>query len=340
MAKVLYRQIKGYSGPVIYGDVIIPAPPPSAHHLQRAVWLNAEIETGNRMGSIMAADGTGMTAGDGYIAVYPKELADEDWNAKDDQGDLWPLLQCVIENSNSAFAFAVNVGRLVDNLALQGWTVAKDGTLRWKVGGRTKVRGRWLDYAPNDLVHGAIIRDTFTPIGGKVPKDGPQWEQAKTWALNFHRAFADELTFAAQDVFNQRHLMWRITEQKLKFNDLRRSSTMTQAIYGKAPVDWKVGRDISEAMDLALCVLHSFAINSPFYAYRALVYAVQVTGWRPVLMETASSFNFAMNIMIQIKATKYGNWTKRWDRTREAARKSGLWDAALFSSPNGIMTPR
>ena len=96
MPKVSYRKRKNYSGPLIAGTEPYPAPSAerAGFHIDRAYWLTTRVETGGKFGAVMAYDGTGMTAGpDQHIAVYPKELANEDLNAADDQGSLWKLLR-------------------------------------------------------------------------------------------------------------------------------------------------------------------------------------------------------------------------------------------------------
>jgi len=131
--RIMHRNIGKFSGPVIHGTEVAPLPD-NPSHAGRAYWLTGQAETGNKMGSIMMADGTAFTIGrDQHIAVYPKELASEDFNAADDQGGAW-LLLAAIEVAHGP------IHQLWEALEAEGWYVAPDGSLRWIGNGRAKVR--------------------------------------------------------------------------------------------------------------------------------------------------------------------------------------------------------
>jgi hypothetical protein len=339
MVQVRYKKVKGYSGPLIYGKAIPPSP--TKNHLERAVQLTEGVETGFRVGSIMAADGTAMTAGKGqHILVYPKELANEDFNALDDQGGLGELLHFIEVTAPSG-----ELDLLYGEFVAEGWYVASDGKLRWHDDARVKVKGRWLDCKAGDVVHGAVLRDTITPVGGKVPKTGEQWETAKKWAILFHNVFAQESSFDPQATFETHHLVYRVATRKFSFRPGYRKETILQVVYG-GPTDLlklKAGRDISDELDLAMCVFHSHTVNAPAIAFRRLRETIQATGYDAARHRgTAGEITFARELLKRLAKAKYGRWNEsvdggRWARTRAHARTSGQWPTKFFRGQNPVM---
>lgn len=332
--RILHRTVGKYSGPVIYGTNAIKFPmnPP---HVGRAYWLTGQVETGNKMGSIMMADGTGFTIGiDQHIAVYPKELASEDFNAADDQGSAW-LLLTAIEVAHGP------ISRLWKSLEREGWYIAPDGSLRWIGNGKAKVSNRWVEYQGGDLVHGAVIRDTITPKGGVVVKDSREWETAKKWAELFHFLTAHESTWVIQRQFGINHLIHRVRTRKLRLAEHRRKSTMQQAVYGDADIgNIHLRTTLGVELDLALCVFHSYTVNAPSVAFKILERSIITTGWHPInIGKEAYTIPFAKDLLRRIKMSKYGRWDKRWVRTRKAAMDVGWWPDELFKRPTGLMTP-
>lgn len=323
--RVNFRSIGKYTGPVIYGTEVVK-PPGGPFHAGRAFWLTGQVETGNRLGSVMMADGTGFTIGiDQHIAVYPKELAAEDFNAADDQGGAWALL-AAMEIAHAP------VGMLWEAFKMRGWYVAPDGTLRWLAAGTHKVQNRKLEHQSGDLVHGATIRDAITPTGGKVVKTCEK-ETARDWALMLHELTRAPTSRDVQVAFGVKHLCDRVRTRKLRLAEHRRRGTVQQAVYGLANIETIKLTDLGEPLDLAMCVFHSYTVNAPAVAFELLTEALNERN-----IETEPE-RFATLLLAKIKAKKYGFWDKRWERTRKAAMEVGWWDGALFKRPAGIMTP-
>jgi hypothetical protein len=332
--KINHRTIGKYSGPVIYGTEVVEPLTALQGHAGRAFWLTGQVETGNRLGSVMMADGTGFTIGiDQHIAVYPRELAAEDFNAEDDQGGAWALL-AALEVAHAP------VRMLWEAFEQRGWYVAPDGTLRWISGGKHKVKNRLLHHKGGDLVHGAVIRDAVTPKGGRVVKVC-QKEQAREWAAMLHELTSAPSSRSVQVDFGIKHLCHRVRTRKLRLAEHRRRVTFQQAVYGSDhDVSVVTVEHLGEPLDLALCVFHSYTVNAPSVAFRLIQESIRSLGWSSAWLEDDTARNnFALNLLTRIKAEKYGRWDKRWARTRKAAMAVGWWDGALFRRPTGIMTP-
>lgn len=339
MAQVRYKTHKSYSGPIIYGSKVEPDTQTDLH-AKRAVIITEGVETGYRVGSIMAADGTAMTCGRGqHILVYPRELANEDFNAKDDQGGLGQLLRRIEVEAPSP-----QLEALYEAFKDEGWYVATDGQLRWLDLGRAKVAGRWVDHDAGDIIHGAVLRDTITPVGGKVPKKGERWQQARRWALLFHEVFAEESSLDVQLDFEVEHLAHRVGHRKFAFHPNQRKETVSQVVYGGRDVlELKVGRQITEELDLAMCVFHSHTVNAPSIAFRKLRDVLRSTGYDPkVHAGSLGEITFARRLLRALATAKYGRWNEdieggRWDRTRSRARESGMWPTRFFRGQSPIM---
>jgi hypothetical protein len=330
---VNFRSIGKYSGPVVYGTEVV-LPPNGPFHAGRAFWLTGQVETGNRLGSVMMADGTGFTIGiDQHIAVYPKELAHEDFNAADDQGGAWALL-AALEVAHAP------VRMLWEAFTQRGWYVAPDGTLRWITGGTHKVQNRKLEHRGGDLVHGNTIRNAVTPTGGRVVKTCEK-ETAREWALMLHELTRDPTSRDIQVSFGVKHLCHRVRTRKLRLADHRRRVTFQQAVYGDANIEVIKLSDLGYPLDLALCVFHSYTVNAPAVAFRILEESIRSTGWTAEQDGHDRQESFARDLLHRIKTEKYGFWNKRWERTRKAAMELGCWDGELFTRkpPVGIMTP-
>lgn len=333
MANILHRSVGKYSGPVVLG-VESDEPVPSlthTRHIERAYWLTFQAETGGRVGAVMMADGTAFTIGqDQHIAVYPRELAHEDYNAADDQGSAWKLL-AAIERAQGP------VEPLWVAFHEEGWYVSPDGSLRWLSDGSAPVGRRKVEHKAGDLVHGAVIRNTITPVRGVVERDTPGQETARRWAKLLHELTAHESTQAAQRGFGLEHLIHRVQTRKLCIQPHRRWKTVQQAVYGpKSIMDIK--DMILDELDLALCVLHSYTVNAPAIAFRLLADAITSTNWNPQEPKLHDGQRFARDLLRRIKNKRYGRWDKRWDRTRKAAIRTGWWPPHLFRD-GGVMTP-
>jgi len=340
--RVMHRSFRSFSGPAIYG-VKLGAPSFTENHVKRAVLLTEAVETGRRSGSVFAADGTGMTAGRGqHILVYPKELANEDFNAKDDQGGLGSLLRNI-----EVCAPSKALERLFKAFWDEGWYLAQDGKIRWLGNGRSKVANRWVDHLSGDIVHGAVLRDTITPKGGKVPSKGERWDIAKEWALLFHSVFKTPKSMVVQMGFEVEHLLYRTSTRRFQFRQNRRRSTVEQEVYGtgsKNVAELVVGSDITPQLDLAMCVFHSHTVNAPAIAYRKLRDAIRATGYQPSGMRgTRAEIAFAFELLRRLANAKYGRWNEdvehgRWARSRARAREFGFWPREFFrQGPSGVM---
>lgn len=352
MVQVRHKVFRSYSGPIIYGKKVEPETH-TENHAQRAIIITEGVETGYRVGSIMAADGTAMTAGRGqHILVYPRELANEDFNAKDDQGGLGQLLYKIEKEAWHHAAKAhgpTPFDDLFNAFNQEGWYLAGDGLFRWLEDGRAKVKGRWMDHEAGDIIHGAVLRDTITPVGGKVPKTGEQWQQARRWALLFHEVFAHQETTQIQFDFEVDHLVDRVSLRKYGFHPNQRKETVSQVVYGSrgfrgpAPIGkLKVGKHITEELDLAMCVFHSHTVNAPSIAFRKLKETLEATGFRPMAGNTQAEIAFARELLKRLAKAKYGRWNEdieggRWDRTRARARESGMWPTRFFRGQSPIM---
>lgn len=325
--KVLWRKYKRYSGPMIRGTTTF-LPPNGArknHHVDRAFWLTTAVETGAKFGAVMAYDGTGMTAGlDQHVAVYPRELSKpDDGNALDDQGTLWKLLRR-IETVRGGGLFREDLSQLWENLAKAGWYLAQDGVLRMLTDGSP--------------VEGNRIRDQFTPIGGN-PNTPLRKDEAKHWALLFHYVFASSATFRAQVEYGKEHLVKRTKRRHLKMKGglVPNISAMvpvaslypvelTRLCVGDATIPW------TEEQDLAMCVYQAHSVNAPAIANKILMRSI---GPKQYGADPGKLIRLLGN-------SKYGRWDDdikhgRYQRTRSAARASGLWPKDLFDGKGAIM---
>lgn len=316
---VSHISFKSYAGPRIRGDVPFVLGP-TASHWDRVLWLTAKVESGGTFGSIVMYDGTAVTAGlHQAIAVYPKELSHEDYQAKDDQGSFWSLLRRI-----ELVPDFPEVKKLWDKLASSGFYLGRDGVLRYLNDGTVKVGSRNVNYSAGDPVYGSHIRNTFTPMNGSVPKRGAQWEQSKQWALAFHSVFSNPKSFKAQSEFGMEHF-----EHVARTRHIG-DEKIVDALYGgslRSP-----GYE-GDDYDLALAVFWSHSVNAPAIAYRILKRAYRVAP------PAEDSSKFARTLLHMLGRSNFGRWNfseknGRWSRTRSSAKK--VWESGLFSS-SGIM---
>lgn len=346
MPRVMYKKFRTYSGPVIFGGRPLDETTPIIRrHIDRAVYLTEAVETGRRRGSIFAADGTGMTGGRGqHILVYPKELANEDFDARDDQGGLGALLRRLEVEAPSP-----KLEKLWEAFRAEGWYLASDGKFRWLEQGRARVLRKQIDHSAGDLVHGAVLRDAITPpAAGRVPKSGEEWETAKRWALLFHGVLEGDRSMEVQWQFEVDHLVHRIRHRKYAFSATKRRSTVERVVYGSRPKPLEeiiAGQDITFELDLALCVFHSHTVNAPAIAYKKLRSVISEVGWRADydFGDVDAEVLFARELLRALAKTRFGRWNQnigggRWERSRTKARLSGFWSKRLFSArTQGIM---
>lgn len=297
MANVTWQKYKLWSGCKIHGTKDYK-PNERNEHMKRALWLTAQVEGGGTFGAINSYDGAGMSAGlEHKIALYPRSMQ---------QASLWPLLR---EMELHGHCEALEV--LWEALRREAqWYVAQDGKLR---------------HANNGIIiSGEEIRNMFTPPGGKVPRIGPNWVQAKKWATMFHNLFAAEETHAVQInsaidslISGNKQLEAEAYEKTVGSSDLKKLL---------------VGIDIDQENDLAWCVYHSFSVNAPSYARSRLQACAPSSGK-----------TFPKKIIRILGVSNYGRWhdtadgNNRYDRTRISAMKSNFWPLNLFEGPTAIM---
>lgn len=341
---VIWKTYGSYAGPVIFGTDLIdkPAGDRVEFHVDRAFWLTTMVETGGKVGAIMAADGTAMTAGlDQHIAVYPKELSHEDYRAINDQGSLWKLLRR-LETVRSSQGYHQALNTLWKKFEACGWYIAQDGTLRYVAEGEVEFSGgKKLRVRAGDLVFGAQIRNEFTPNEGVVPNNGKLWERSREWAYAFHALTSHVGGEAAQIEFGIEHLVKRTKRRPVTST----GGGLEEVGYGTREVtSLRLGSDWSEEIDLAMCMYQSHSVNAPAVANAALARArtsISTFGAR-------TPFNpdfvvgFARALILCLGNSTYGRWDDdiefgRYQRTRTAARASGLWSRGLFDGASAIM---
>jgi len=334
---VSWIQFRSYSGPRILGADPMPAPvghTDELSHVARAYWLTTKVETGAKFGAVVMYDGTGVTGGpDQHVAVYPKELANEDYNAADDQGGLWKLMRR-LEYADGDSSYHVAVSRLWMALGAHGWYVSQDGALRYTddtedAAGRARKAG--------DLVNGNEIRDALTPTGGRVPRSGPAWDKARSWALMFNEVLAHPDGHRAQIEFGKEHLVERVQSRRINLGTKAKPSwKKLSGIYPAEVSSLRVGgASWDEGLDLAMCVYQSHSVNAPAIANRCLARAVKLQGG-------ITRGDFPEKLISYLGTSTYGRWDDdikngRYQRTRSAARASGLWSRGLFDGPAAIM---
>lgn len=334
--RILHRKIGKYQGAVIYGTEVAPPPtgPTADIHSERAYWLTGEVETGNKLGSVMMADGTAFTIGrDQHIAVYPSELAAEDFDAEDDQGGVWKLL-AKMELTKSS-----HIQPLWDAFADEGWYIGQDGHLRW-ITATTGIylKGKKISVSGGDLVHGAMIREAITPNGGKVAKGGTDWKVCRRWATLLHNLTADPKTAPIQNAFGLAHLYHRVKHRKFCPRGPR--VTMEKGIYGRHNIATVKSSDFSQMFDLAMCVFHSYTVNAPSVAFRLLEQVTRSVGWDETGFGTTAEIAFARTLIRELKLKKYGRWNRRYERTRRHAMRVGWWPQRLFKRQDALMPAR
>jgi len=288
MTNVGWRKFGEYSGCKIDGVAAVPKPT-TMLHMERAYYLTAMIEAPT-YGAVQSYDGAAMSGGPLHnIAVYPKGMT---------QGSVFQLLRAIEVGAPRSDA----LHQLWSMYTQLDWVVTQDGLLRSTKTGQP--------------VDGTLIRDTFTPIAGKVPQTGPQWDAASRWAVAHHNVFADPLTYAAQKDFA---IGWLLSSQRAL------ESTFYQ---GADPKQIDVGaKGLSMQEDLAMAVYHCYSVNGPAPARDDLIAALKVSH---------RGYPFANALIQQLSATAFGNWENRYTRTRNAAMNSGLWPKELFAGAGAL----
>ena len=237
---VKYGTIGNYSGPIVNGsvDAFTKIPGMTDSHLDRAFWLTTMVESGGKAGSVMAADGTGMTASlEQLVAVYPRNM--------NEQGSLFGILQ--------------ELSKIVDldeflSFDKMGWELF-EGVLR--------------DKKTTRAIMPPVIQNTFTPPNGHVPAKGPQWEQSKKWVLEFHKLFAHPVTLSTQIKYGMDQF---VKFSKTKSPRLRKQSVSALVYKGGIEQNDPFGGQVIN--DLAMSVWWSYKVNGPTPALERLFDAV------------------------------------------------------------------
>ncbi len=330
-AEVRWASYGSYSGPMVSGGLPLAVPTATASHIERAYWLTAKVETGGMIGKVIAYDGTCMTAGpDQHIAVYPKELASEDYYADDDQGSLWKLLRKLEET------IGTGVNALLAELRSQNLYLSAAGRVLYLEDADPVISGKRKVVTAGSVAHGNYIRDTWTGPGGQVSKSGPRWDKAARWALLWHNVTMDPRGHRAQIDFGMDHLVDRSTRRTLIVAGQKRD--VERVLYGDQQIR-EVRVDPTYfpiEVDLASCVFHANSVNGPAPALRALQAAANLHS-----PQRQPQF-FARRLIEMLGNNGYGRWdddipSGRYDRTRTHARASGLWPRELFDGPTAIM---
>lgn len=188
-------------------------------------------------------------------------------------------------------------------------------SINWEINPKT---GMLVNKTTGKAVTGAEIRDEFTPLDGVVPASGPFFSRAKLWIEIFAELFSDPRTFEAQIDAGEQRIG--------SFDALERSVYGARLSKGAhVPKDLKCTVDLNNDEDLAFCIYHCFKVNAPAVAKACLKATAPYndTLWPQRLIGT-----------LAIK--QYGNWDKRYEKTRIIAMNSGLWPKELFGQ-GGLM---
>ncbi len=335
-ANVRFGKYAAYSGPYAISSIQIPIPMPprSEYHVDRAYWLTTKVETCGTFGSVNAYDGTGMTAGpDQHIAVFPSELAAEDFNAEDDQGSLWELLR-QLEMVQGTASYQAAFKAISDALAAKSLYLSQDGKLRYSNNLMVPVGGKHLAVKAGATAHGAYIRNILTPPDGKVPAGGAEWVIAAKWAELFSELFSHPDGHKAQLEFGKNHLVARTKNRK--FVIAGKPESLEVCVYQQELTSTRVGLNgWTAALDLALSMFQSHSVNAP--AIAAKILQGTCNGVRPGL-----TTDFATQLVARLGKSTYGQWnviasSSRYQRTRTHAMASGLWPKVLFEGPGAVM---
>jgi len=310
MSEARWIEFNNWAGIVINGAGNVPKPTTDLH-VDRAFYLTSQLEAPH-FGSVQSYDGAAMSGGPLHsVAVLPKSMQ---------QGDFFELLRHLEIAAPNSTALQT----LLRSYVGKGWTLARDGVLR---NSKTGV-----------AVSGAEIRNTFTPPDGKVPSSGPQFEQAKQWALLHHAVFSDATTFAGQRDFAIHNLInTRKADETLFYKTMNLNTVrvwMTVIAADAHIPDEEYNNHLTLQEDLAMCMYHAHSVNGPSPAAEVL---------KSVLPKHARGLEFAKLLIWSLGKKKFGRWedTKdgknRYDRTRDAALASGLWPGDFFVGATALM---
>lgn len=300
MTQPIYVKYKHYSGFQVSG--VRPFFPDEVEdsHIERAVWLTAQIETPGGWGSVQNYDGVGMSAGILHnIAVY----------RNGNQGDLWKLLWRIKRAVPSLREMEEFEKRLSD----RGWCLRFNG-LCGKNGA---------------LVPGvAIVTELSGPKGNVATQSDKT--RAREWAMAFHHLFAHPHTYETQKDFAA---SWLLNSQS-KLEE-QAYDTMAPTKKGHEDAASMTMRTIGEAEDLAMCVYHSFSANAPGIAAQVLREVLDDLNGRDNRLELPSTLIRALGTTRYGRWHDTKDNANRYDRTRIAVlavarmKRPVFWSAQM-----------
>lgn len=305
MTTALWREYKSFSGCLVRGTDSIDQPQAPTIHFSCAAYLTAQAEAPH-WGLVQSFDGAGISAGLLHnILVFPRDLT---------QGDLGLLVRRMIDVLARLDPY---YARMFDaELASKAWVLSQDGKFRFDGA-----------HAPGMLVPGDKLRDWVAPTGGKVPRSGADWDQAAKMATLFHELFANRSARKVQEDFA---IEWLARGNRTAELEVYRMFT------GHADLDSAIGLSVAALppeIHVAMCVYHSFSVNSPAVAAKCLANAMQTQG-------RANHLVFAKALIRELGIhgrdvwhDQPGDGNNRYDRTRVA-----LWGREdLFPGGRDLM---
>lgn len=301
MTTVLWRQYKDYSGCLIRGTApIVPQDP--SKHLSCAAWLTSEAEAPS-YGYVQSYDGAGISAGLLHnVLVLPKDLV---------PGDLGVLVRRLLDVMPNDYNYAARAFEA--ELKSKSWTLAQDGKIRISDG---------------KVVSGGALRNWAAPPDGRVPRTGTDWEQAKKVAQLFHDLFVDRNGWKVQEDFA---IAWLARGNRAAEMEVYRKFSNRSDLDSFVSLPAK---QIPDDVHAAMCVYHSFSVNSPKVAAECLARA-----WAAEASQV-DHVRFAKHLIRELGTHGRDAWhdepgdgSNRYDRTRVA-----LWGRPdLFPGGHDIM---
>jgi len=266
-------------------------------HMYRAMFLTSQLETFGKFGPVNSYDGAGISAGLEHNIAVYPKYMK--------QGPLWKNLREL-----ELYAPCDPLHKLWEALKSDNKYIDQSGVLR--------------NYSSGAETTALEIRNMVAPPGGRVPKSGENWEKAKEWAVLFHDLYVNPATFEVQVNSAIRALV--------AGNGRNEAAAYKTTIGKEHPSAIRFQKDISVEHDLAWCVYHSFSVNAPGKARRVLSSS-----------DPDNTKEWPGRLVRDLGTTRYGNWhdtvegRSRYDRTRNAAMRSGMWPNELFVGSTAIM---
>lgn len=299
MSKLKWVRFKDFSGFFLAGTQKFDKPVDPFLHVHRAVWLAGQLEAPT-WGAVQGFDGCGISGGILHHIAVGRDGS---------QGSFWPLIRRVFDllEADPREGDFVVMQSIKGKLRLHDMQLAPDGKLRTP-------RGL--------LVSGRAIREMLGDPDGKVPQRGHAADDAKWWIESFGSLLSEPRTFKAQSDYAALWLARGNSAAELaiyqRFSKMVRLDTMLTVPQLALP----------RPVELAMCVYHAFSVNAPAPAAQCL---------EKVASETDPG-TFAKKLIRGLGTKKFGRWQdepgdgrSRYDKTRRAVVKSGLWDSALVA---------